>query len=97
VEAWLNYSLVLALREQFTEAIQLLGKALIKNPGEARILYRRAGYLYRIGKIEEAYFDIEEAVKLNFDEHEELLNYLPELIQESRFIEILDLYKKPNN
>ena len=97
VEAWLNYSLVLALQEKFADAINLLGKALKENPSEAKILYRRAGYLYRISKIEEAYFDIEEAVKLNFDEHEELLRYLPELLDEPRFVEILDLYKKPNS
>ncbi len=97
VEAWLNYSLVLALQEKFSEAIDLLGKALKENPAEARILYRRAGYLYRVSRIEEAYFNIEEAVKINFDEHEELLRYLPELLDEPRFVEILDLYKKPNN
>ena len=97
VEAWLNYSLVLALQEKFAEAIELLSRALKDNPAEARILYRRAGYLYRTGKIEEAYFDIEEAVKLNFEEHDELLQYLPELLDEPRFVEILDLYKKPNS
>ena len=97
VEAWLNYSLVLALQERFSEAISLLGKAMKENPGEARILYRRAGYLYRTGNVEEAYFNIEKAVQLNFDEHEELLHYLPELIEDPRFVEILDLYKKPNS
>jgi len=97
VEAWLNYSLVLALQEKFAEAIELLTRALKDNPAEARILYRRAGYLYRTGKIEEAYFDIEQAVKLNFEEHDELLQYLPELLDEPRFVEILDLYKKPNS
>lgn len=96
-EAWLNYSLVLALQDKISEAVTLLGHALRENPGDAKILYRRAGYLYRLGRIEEAYFNIEEAVKMNFEEHEELLRYLPELLDEPRFMEILDLYKKPNN
>jgi len=36
---------------------------------------------------------IEKALELDFDRYSELLAYMPELDRESRFIELLEIYK----
>lgn len=97
IEAWMNYSLIYALEADFEKAIEVLEKGIKSNPEEATLFYRLAGYLYRAGKIEDAYYKMEQAFKLDFEKHDELLEYLPELIDEPRFIEIVEIYKDTNN
>ena len=97
IEAWMNYSLIFALESDFEKAIAILEKGIKSNPEEATLWYRLAGYLYRSGRIEESYFNMEQAFKLDFEKHDELLEYLPELIDEPRFIEIVEIYKDTND
>ena len=81
----------------FTKAIQTLEEAIKSNSEEATLWYRLAGYMYRAGKIEDSFFHIEQAFKLDFEKHNELLEYLPELIDEPRFIELIEIYKETND
>ena len=97
IEAWMNYSLIYALDSNFTEAIQILEDAIKSNSDEATLWYRLAGYMYRAGRIEDSFFHIEQAFKLDFEKHSELLEYLPELIDEPRFIELIEIYKETND
>jgi len=93
IEAWVNYSYSAGLSEGNEKAIEIIEKALDNNKNEASLWYRLAAYLYRSGKVQQSYYYIETALKLDFDKHKELLDFMPELKQESRFIELLGIYK----
>lgn len=95
VEAWMNYSLVYALQGDFDTAQDIMSSAIASNDGDALLRFRQAGYFYRSGKLEQAYVHMEKAFKLDFEAHTDLLDYIPELMEDSRFLEMLDLYKEP--
>jgi len=92
IEAWINYSVCVSLDNGFEKAIDVIEEALEHNKGEASLWYRLAGLLYKTGKVQQAYYYIETALKLDFDKHAELLSFMPELNHESRFVELLGTY-----
>lgn len=93
IEAWINYSVCLNHSANIDAAIDIIEQAIEKNKDEASLWYRLAGLLYKSGKVQQAYYYIETAMKLNFETHFELLEFLPELEKESRFVELLGVYK----
>ena len=93
IEAWMNYSHSVSLSKGNEKAIEIIEKALDKNKDEASLWYRLAAYLYKSGKVQQSYYYIETALKIDFEKHSELLDYMPELNQESRFVELLGIYK----
>jgi tetratricopeptide (TPR) repeat protein len=93
IEAWINYSVCMNLSANIEMAIDIIEKAIEKNKDEASLWYRLAGLLYKSGKIQQAYYYIETALKLDIETHTELLEFIPELENESRFIELLGVYK----
>ena len=92
IEAWINYSICVSVNDDLEKAIDVIEEALEYNKEDASLWYRLAGYLYKTGKVQQAYYYIENAMKLNFDKHAELLDFMPELTMESRFIELLGIY-----
>ncbi|MCF6171774.1 MAG: tetratricopeptide repeat protein [Bacteroidales bacterium] len=93
IEAWINYSVCISLKDDVEKAIDIIEEGLKENKDNASLWYRLAGYLYKTGKVQQAYYYMETAMKLNFELHEELIDFLPELNRESRFIELLQYYK----
>ena len=75
-------------------AIAVIEKALDSNNKNPDLWYRLAGYLYNSGKVQQAYVFIEKALEMDSSRYTELLAYLPELENESRFIELLEIYNK---
>jgi tetratricopeptide (TPR) repeat protein len=75
------------------KAIEIIEEALDKNNNSASLWFRLAGYLYKNGKVRQAYVFIEKALNMDFNRYEELVAYLPELEKEIRFIELLEIYK----
>lgn len=74
-------------------ALEVIEKALDSNKSSALLWYRLAGYLYVTGKIQQSYIYIETALKLNHEEHTILLDIIPDLYKDSRFLELLGVYK----
>jgi Tfp pilus assembly protein PilF len=93
IEAWMNYSNSVSLSKGYEKAIEVIEKALDKNKDEASLWYRLAAYLYKSGKVQQSYYYIETALKIDFEKHHELIEFMPELNLESRFIELLGIYK----
>lgn len=93
IEAWINLSVCRLEAEGIETAIDTIEQALENNKEEASLWYRLAGYLYKSGKVQQAYFYIEAALKLDKDKFVELIEYLPELSSEPRFVELLGIYK----
>lgn len=93
IEAWINYSVCINLLNDIEMAIDVIEKAIEKNKDEASLWYRLAGLLYKSGKVQQAYYYIETALKLDFETHTELLEFIPELEKEPRFVDLLGMYK----
>lgn len=93
IEAWINYSVCMSQKESLDSAIDIIEEGLKENKENASLWYRLAGLLYRAGKVQQAYYYMETAMKIDFELHTELLEFLPELNGESRFIELLHFYK----
>ncbi len=93
VEAWINYSACVFAVDDTDNAIEIIEEAINTNKESALLWYRLAGYLHVSGKVQQAYFYIETALKLNHEQHTELLDLIPDLYQDSRFIELLGVYK----
>ncbi len=93
IEAWIYYSACAYGDDDTEAAIGIIEEAINTNKESALLWYRLAGYLHVSGKVQQAYFYIETALKLNYDEHEELFEVIPNLHSDSRFIELLGVYK----
>jgi tetratricopeptide (TPR) repeat protein len=93
IEAWINLSVCRLESESLEKAIDTIELALKSNKEEASLWYRLAAYLFKSGKVQQAYFYIEAALKLNKEKYIELVEFLPELVNEPRFVELLGIYK----
>lgn len=71
-------------------------KAHIERLGkESDLLYRMVAYLFFDGKKSQALIWLEEALRLDFEAHKKLFDYLPDLKMNNDFVELIELYKKP--
>lgn len=95
VDAWLALSRCFAADGDMVTAIAKVEKALETLSDNAFLWYRLAAYLYESGKVQQAYYYIEVAMKIDYDAHSELLEYNPGLLLDPRFSELLYIYKNP--
>lgn len=93
IEAWINYSSCAYGNDDTETAIEIIEEAIDSNKDSALLWYRLAGYLHVSGKVQQAYFYIETALKLNYEQHEELIELIPTIYSDDRFIELLGVYK----
>lgn len=93
IESWINQSACIFALEDIDGAIEIIEEAITNNKESALLWYRLAGYLHVSGKVQQAYFYIEAALKLNHEQHTELLDLIPQLYSDTRFIELLGVYK----
>ncbi|NME67895.1 tetratricopeptide repeat protein [Flammeovirga aprica] len=76
-EAWIEWSMVYYNENETEEAIVVLKKALEHLDENHSIHYRLAGYYMLSGKLKDAYKHIEIALRLNYDAHTELVDFIP--------------------
>ena len=93
INGWISLSVSKSISTGLDEAIDVIEESLEKNKNEASLWLRLAGYLYKSEKIQQAFYYIETALKLQPDRWEEILGYIPELKEVSRFNELVELYR----
>ncbi len=93
VAAWMNYSLAYAVDGDMGKAVEILKKGLVYNDDSGVMYFRLGGYLFNMGKIEEAYFYIEEGLRIDYNSRWELEEYIPDFLNDSRYLELLEIYK----
>jgi hypothetical protein len=64
-----------------------------KGITNAEFYYRLAGYLMMKGREKEAILNFEIAVQINYDDYYLLFDFYPELADNARFNELLNIYK----
>jgi tetratricopeptide (TPR) repeat protein len=68
-------------------------KGIEHQPQNAEFYYRLAGYLMMKGREKEAILNFEIAVQINYDDYYLLFDFYPELADNARFNELLNIYK----
>jgi tetratricopeptide (TPR) repeat protein len=92
-DVWLDYSAMFAEEEDFSNAITIMIKGIEHQPQNAEFYYRLAGYLMMKGREKEAILNFEIAVQINYDDYYLLFDFYPELADNARFNELLNIYK----
>ncbi len=90
---WLNYAEACVFEGQKQKAVKILYEAHEKLPGESSILYKVSQYLFQQGKNQEASFFLEEALIINYEAHKNLVNSYPAILNNSTFVQLIELYK----
>lgn len=95
VEAWVDLAALLQHRKRDAESIEELFNAIKACPEHKTMLeYRLVAYLFKAGKQAEAMTYLEDALKINFGGHKELLEYCPEIFEKSEFVKMIENYSK---
>ncbi|MBX7095725.1 MAG: tetratricopeptide repeat protein [Flavobacteriales bacterium] len=92
-ELIMDYTDFLKRRFSLQEALEEMDKHILRFPQQAELLYRQSVYLLESGKKAQAMEMLAEALSLNFEEHEELFDYLPELKNNNDIVELIEHYR----
>lgn len=76
IPSWLDYAELLFQNHFFDEAVEVLNNGISHNPTSAEFYYRLGAYFTKVGYESDAEDIIHLALDMNFDKHEELLDYL---------------------
>ena len=93
-ESWLNYTNILYQQESLNEAIDSLYEAIDYNPKNAKLIFRLSAYLLKIGDETKGTTLFENALKINYDLHKELFEYMPSIKNNKNLLNLLDNFKK---
>jgi tetratricopeptide (TPR) repeat protein len=93
-ETWLNYSHLLFQYESYSEAIDLLKKAIKINPKKAELSYRISAYLFKSGNDELGLKFFKEALIINYEKHEDFFRYIPSVKSNIILLNLLTKHKK---
>jgi tetratricopeptide (TPR) repeat protein len=91
-EIWLDYSDAYFEIGEHEKAIEIINQGLEENDKNVSYIYRLAAYLFKTGKDSQALIHLEDALSTNYEKHQELEDYDPELMKDSRIISLIKLY-----
>ena len=78
----------------YSRAIELINNGLEENPDDSDLLYRMVIYQITAGHYKEAFTFLENALILNFDNHEVLFEFFPKLETQKALFKIIDQFRK---
>ena len=93
-EIWLSYSNLLYQQEHPKEAIEVLYEGMKYHPDSADIFYRLSAYLLNHGEERQALTLFRDALKINYEKHQELFSYMPHVKDNPNLINLLNTFKK---
>ena len=93
-EIWLDYANLLFEQENKNGSLEILAEGIKHHPQNAELHYRISACLMSIGQKQEALSFLQSALKLNYDKHNELFDYLPDLKENISITELIESYKK---
>ena len=74
--------------------MEILAEGIKYHPHNAELQYRIAACLMSIGQKQEALSFLRNALKLNYDIHNELFDYIPQLKENPSITDLIESYKK---
>ena len=97
LELSLEFSQIFYESGEIEKAIQIIYDCIEELPGESLLYYRLVIYLMDAGKYKESINVLENALSLNFENHEVLFDFLPNYESHSSLIRIINQFKKNNS
>jgi len=91
---WLEWSYVYYEQGDYEQALGLVIDGMDEMPDEANLYYYATAYLICDGKFREAFNFLENALTLDFDKHEVLYEFFPQLETQKALFKIIDQYRK---
>jgi len=92
-EIWLDYSAVFAEQDDMDTAVETIMKGIEKQPQNPDLFYRLAGYLAKKGRIKLACEHFEMALQMNYEAHQLLFEFYPELKSNMDLLNLVELYR----
>ncbi len=93
IEAWLDYSTFVFENDNSIKAHELITEALSHHPENFDLLYRKVVYLIASSHLKEALVTLEQALTLNYEAHDKMLDYYPEAKEIPEVLQLIELYK----
>ena len=91
---WLDYANLLYEQNSKDASLEVLAEGIKHNPQNAALQYRMSACLFKIGQKQEATSFLQNALKLNYEEHNELFAYIPQLKDDASVVELIQSFKK---
>ena len=92
-DIWMQYAEYLHNQGSIKEAIRILKKGIRHNNKDAAIKYLLAAYLFETDEEKEAAFQLEKALKLDFNRHDDLFRVYPKAAQNDSVKKLIGSYK----
>lgn len=92
-EIWMHFAEYLHGQGQMRDAIRILKKGIRHNNRDAAIKYLLAAYLYESDEEKEASMQLETALKLDFNRHDDLFKVYPKAAQNDSVKKLIKAHK----
>ncbi|HEU4719066.1 MAG TPA: tetratricopeptide repeat protein [Bacteroidia bacterium] len=93
-DIWLDYSGLQFEMENEDIALETLAEGIKFHPSNAELNYRMSAYLLSLGKKQDALSYLHNALQLDFEKHNTLFEFLPQLKENTGLAEIIESYRK---
>ncbi len=93
-DVWLDYSNCLMNAGYKQDAIYAVTEGIKYFPEIAELHYRMSALLVEAGKRQEALTYLQDALVLDYEKHNELFTYAPELKTDKTILEVINTYKR---
>lgn len=94
LEGWLDHADLLLQAKGADQALKKLKEGEQVHKLTSRYRYRMVGYLLRMGHLQQALLELEEALMADHAAHTQLLEHYPEAAQLPQVIHLLELYRR---
>lgn len=94
IDIWLDWSFILYEQGDYEKAVELVLRGIEESPEASELYYRITAYLIIAGKYKEAFNYLENALVLNFENHQQLFEFFPRLETQKALFKIIDQYRK---
>ena len=95
-QVWLDWSMVYYEQGDLKQAIEILEDGLNECPDNAEMYYRGVVYLIGSGSYKNAINRLETALMLDFEGHEVLFDFFPNLPTQKALYRIIDQFRQDN-
>lgn len=92
-QVWIEYSEYLDREKGAKNAVDIMMEGLVFNDGQSDFYYRLVAYLLKAGREAEALIFFGEALLEDYDNHQLLLSYYPEAINNENINQLIEIYK----
>jgi len=93
-EIYLDFSALYYEQGEIETALEIICEGIEKQSKNALNIYRIVFYLIENGNEKEAYSLFEMGLNMDFEKHTSLFEFVPELKNNDRLIELIEMYKK---